>query len=718
MPALNAPTGVFSPQSPSVALVDGLLAQALAHIRADRIMDAIGLLTSQEQVVLQTEGGCHLLGLLYVGTARHDAAIAAFDQALRLRHDWPDVLASRAVALQQAGRLIEALADNDAAIRLGHADPSTRYNRGVVLQLLNRSEEALAAYDAALHLKPCYPEALANRGIVLHGLGRLTAALISLEQAVALRPDDPTTHFNRATVLKDLEHHAEALQAYRQALILDPAHIDARCGAAIVLRKLGHLEEAIAACDEALRRAPDCFTACFHRANILHDTKRFEEALQGYDAALRLQPSEPDVLANCGATLFGLNRLEEALAYCDAALSLRADFPAVWSNRGNVLQRLQRLDEARASLDEALRLRPVYPEALVNRGVVLKLLGHFDQALADFDHALELLPNDAHARNNRGALLLLHGRFKEGWEDYESRWLAEDRPNHKRQRFWTEWTGEPLAGKSILVLDEQGLGDVIQFSRYLPLLARRGAKVSFACRPFMHRLLRSLPADIRLIDKAAAQREAYDFEIGLVSLPKAFGTDLASVPAECPYLSADPALVKVWAERLGHKAGLKIGICWTGNLNPRADVARSIELSHFAGLAAVPSVRLISLQKNEGSEQLARLAPMLDVETFEQEIDAGGEAFVDTAAIMANLDLVITCDTSLAHLAGALGKPVWVALKDVPDWRWLLGREDSLWYRQMHLFRQTRRGQWDDVFARMTEALRRLARPDGPLPSA
>jgi tetratricopeptide (TPR) repeat protein len=556
-------------------------------------------------------------------------------------------------------------------------------------------------------LKPAFREALAGRGVVLAELGRAEEALASYDAALCLETTDATTHYNRADLLHRLNRDEEALASYGEALKHCPDYADALCGCAAILGRYRRFHEALACCAQALRLAPRHFSALFNQANILYAAGRMTEASASFDAAAEVRPDDSDLLSNRAAALLEIGRLSDALASCDAALRWRPDFPEALSNRGNILQKLQRFDEAVLAYDAALALRPFYVEAMCGRGVALKELARFDEALASFDAALRIDPAHAHSQNNRGALLLLLGDFERGWEGYESRWLKENLPVNALPRVFPEWRGEPLAGKRILVLDEQGLGDVIQFCRYLQKLAEAGADVTFICRKHLHRLLGSLSGNIRFVDAPLAG-ESFDYEIPLVSLPRAFGAKPNRILAEIPYLGAEPERVRRWAGSIGSR-GLRIGISWQGSPNIKADTARSVPLESFAPLAKIDGVRLISLQKNAGVDQLARGSLGFTVESLGDDFDAGPNAFVDTAAVVAGLDLVIACDTSIAHLAGALGKPVWVALKSVPDWRWMLEGEHTPWYPQMRLFRQARRGDWEEVFARMVKELEMLS---------
>ena len=266
------------------------------------------------------------------------------------------------------------------------------------------------------------------------------------------------------------------------------------------------------------------------------------------------------------------------------------------------------------------------------------------------------------------------------------------------------WRGEDVCGKRVVVYEEQGLGDIIQFCRYLALLAEMGAAVTFLLRSRMHALIRSLGQAVRVSDTFPVD-ETFDYQCALLSLPLAFGTTVENIPARTPYLQADAERIRSWKQKLGD-AGFKIGIAWQGSKTGKIDVGRSFALAEFAGVSRIPNIRLISLQKNEGVEQLRDLPEGMTVEDLGENFDSGTDAFVDTAAVMANLDLVISSDTSAAHLAGALGRPVWLALKHVPDWRWMLDRTDSPWYPTMRLFRQRTRGDWNGVFADIEMALR------------
>lgn len=452
---------------------------------------------------------------------------------------------------------------------------------------------------------------------------------------------------------------------------------------------------------------PDDIEAVAQTAVVLAKLGRLQEALSTFDDALKLSfdaDASADLCNNRGLLLLEMGALDGALASFDAALVFKPDFPVVHVNRGAALLKLSRPKEALIAFNNALSLQPVYPTALVERGEALKELGHFNEAEASFELALMQDPDCARAKDNKGVLQRLRGDFTRGWDGYR---LAA-------KATWPfpipEWNGESHPGEKLIVFDEpgfdeQGFGDALQFCRYLPLLAKAGVDVTLFCPSKMKRLMRSLGPGIRCIDDLAPH-DRFDSQIALSSMPRAFKTDLKTIPARVPYLFAEPGRVAKWAERLanrGYGRAFKIGLCWHGNANVKADPARSLPLATFARLAARDDLRLISLQKYDGLDERAR-APKRGIEMLGDDFDAGPDAFVDTAAIMQTLDLIITYDTSVAHLAGALGRPVFVLLKKIPDWRWLLDREDSPWYPTMRLFRQRERGDWDEVVTRVIAA--------------
>ena len=501
--------------------------------------------------------------------------------------------------------------------------------------------------------------------------------------------------YREAAQLRQAGRRDEAIAAYDAALRLRPAFPEALRAGADLLREEGKSDGALRFLAEALRLRPGYRDAALDMGNLLAAAGRHGEALATYDAALAVLPGDATLLTNRGAVLHGLGRLADALASLDAALAADAALPQALLNRGNVLARLGRHGEALPCFDRALAQRPAYPAAHANRGQALTWLGRFDEADAAFAAALALEPGNPYALANRGRLRLLRGDYPGGLPDYEARLRTDEQDAPFLPPHVPLWSGEPLAGLRLAVLADGGSGDVIQFSRYVPLLRAAGAAVTVVCRPRLQRLLAPVLAGARVV-AAVDPGEVFDAQTPFTSLPFVLATRADAVPDGTPYLRAEPDRAAAWATRLGD--GFRIGLCWRGNQDWRADPHRSVPLDLFAPLAALPGVRLVSLQPD------ALERPSWPLDRLDG-LDAGSDAFLDTAAVMAGLDLVVSCDTSIAHLAGALARPTLLLLQAVPEWRWMLGRADTPWYPSLRLFRQGAGEGWGAVVARASAAV-------------
>lgn len=646
------------------------------------------------------------LGLVFEALGQPEEALASYDRALAVRPDYAQALNNRGVVLRLLKRRQQALAsfDKALAVRPDYADAFN--NRGVTLQELKRPAEALASFDKALAIKRDYADALNNRGAALRDLKRPTEALASFDKALAIRPDYAEAFNNRGNALRDLNRPQEALASYDRALALRPDYAEALNNRGNALRPLQRSGEALANYDKALAIRPNYADALNNRGNALRALKRPAEALASYDRALAVRPDYPEALSNRGNALRDLKRPEEAVTSYDRAVAMRPDYADAHSNRGNALRDLERPEEALASYDRAIAIRPSHADAHSNRGLALQDLNRLEEALASYNSAIAIRPDYADALFNRALLALLMGDFSAGWRGYEHRWGRTNAEPRKLIASYPTWKGEDIRGKRIIVYEEQGLGDIIQISRFLMRLVALDAEVTFLLRPSMHRLFRVAAGAVRLVAEVP-KGEVFDYQCALMSLPGVFAGRREKFSSAVPYLVAEEDEVARWRKRLGEH-GLKIGICWQGNLDAKADIGRSFPLRCLQPLTAISGVRLISLQKAHGLDQLENLPFGMHVETLGDEFDAGPDAFIDAAAVMSCLDLIITCDTSVAHLAGALGRPVWVALKQVPDWRWLLDRPDSHWYPTMKLYRQTIRDDWATVFEQIAADVARL----------
>lgn len=458
---------------------------------------------------------------------------------------------------------------------------------------------------------------------------------------------------------------------------------------------------------QVLERIPDDFDALNNLGTAVWLSGRLKEAEVYYRRALEIQPEHPSVLNNVGSLQRAKGELEDAASYYRRALKLQPDRLETSINLGVALSDLGDLEEACRHLRVAVLNQPAVPDAHLNLGVVLTRLGLPDEAIRSFEEALRLRPEYAEAHRNRAMYRLSLGDFARGWPEYEWRWRCQGKGMPLADR--PLWQGENLEGRSILLYAEQGLGDAIQFVRYAPLVKARGGKVIVVCAAPLVRLFERVPGVDRVVARGTPVPET-DYLAYFMSLPAILGTTLATIPAEIPSIEVETDKVERWRTLLDTKPGLKVGVAWQGNRQFLGDIRRSFPLELLAPLAAVPGNQLISLQYGDGLEQLDRLDGRFMVEDIFDRAGMRERDFLDAAALVRNLDLVVTPDSSMAHLAGALGVPVWVALPYAIDWRWLRDREDSPWYPSMRLFRQSCPGDWEGVFQAMVAAIPGLER--------
>lgn len=612
-----------------------------------------------------------------------------------------------AIEHAQGGRLDQAAAVLTSAGGAALANPVGRNILGDVRLKQGRPNEALAAFDAALAMAPEFPEAHCNRGVALQELGRLGDALAAEERALALRPAYATAHFNRGNILKDLGRVEEAIAAYGQALQAQPTHVETLVNRGVALADAGRPGEAVGDFRKARMLRPGYAAAEAGLARTLAAAKRRQ------DSVASAPPPDPTVaIAEVARVhrLLAANRLDEALAVAERVVRLAPAIHEAHMAQALALSRAGRFDEAGAALEAAGRLGAGGVGFEHLRGVALSNAGRLAEGLAAHDRAIAVAPDNATFRYFRSFALLMNGNFAEGWAEHEWRLKLPgfDRPD--LLALAPLWRGEDLRGRRILLYAEQGHGDAIQFARYVPLVAARGAEVTLLVQPALAGLMATSLPQVAVIDAIGTRRD-FDYQAPLMSLAHLFASNSEPlIPRDVPYLTADPARVAKWGARIGDH-GFKIGVSWQGNMRYGLDRRRSIPLARFAPLAAVPGVRLISLQAVNGLDQLHALPDGMAIETLGPEISDNPDGFRETAAAMANLDLMILSDSGPAHLAGALGLPVWLALRDHADWRWLAGRDDSPWYPSMRLFRQKTADDWDGLFG---EIAARLSGGGGP----
>ena len=691
-------TGV-SPADPRVA---GLFSAGLAHHQGGRLAQAETLY--RETLALQPDhaDALHLLGVIASQVGRHDVAVDLIGRAIALDRMNSLYHSNHGLALAGLKRFADAIESYDCALSLRPDNAEVRYNRGNALLALGRPLDALEAYERALRARPDHVEALCNRGAALAALGRNDEALASYERTLAVAPDFGEALSNRGNALKALGRLDDALESYDRALRARPDDAPALFNRGVTLHEMKRFEEALASYDGALALRADHAEALSNRGDALRELGRLQDALLSYDRALAVRPDYAEALSNRGNVLKLLRRFDDALASYDAALRQRPGYPAALSNRAVTLQALDRLDEALASCDGALALVPDSIEALSNRASVLQELRRFDEALATYDRVAAIAPDHAEAQINRALLLLLSGDFARGWPAYEWRRAL---PSWAERGFAQgEWSGEDIAGRRLLLHAEQGFGDTIQFARYAALAAARGAHVILEVQPSLKPLLDGLFG----LQVVAAGREPlppFDLHCPLLSLPRLFATTPATIPGGAPYIAAPADRIAAWAPRLPAD-GLRVGLAWSGHPDNARDHERSIPFARLAPLTSVPGTRFVSLQKDiraSDADDFRRCGNVID-------LSGGLRDFADTAAVIAELDLVITVDTAVAHLAGAMGKPLWVLLPRVPDFRWLLDCATSPWYPSTRLFRKGQVDNWNAVIADAATALAARAR--------
>ncbi len=572
---------------------------------------------------------------------------------------------------------------------------------GMSQRAQGQTSPAIASLQEALRLRPDFVEAHINLGNVFAGMQRWPEAIPHYRQALRLKPDHVDAHTNLGAAQQGQGELQLAVASYRRALRLNPRHVQAHVNLADALLAMGRAQDALASCQTALRLQNDFPSALMNKGRALSKLGRTEEALDCLRRALRIQPDYLAAQINLGNLLFGERRYAEAQSAYEAAVRAHPDSSLARYSVGLAQSEQGQFEFAVANYREALRLQPARADALQNLGVALLAQLKLTEARQVFHRLQALEPDATSAQLGLAACYLVDGDYEHGWPAYEGRLRMPGlEPRHGIPR----WTGEPLAGRSLLLFAEQGLGDTLHFIRYARMLKARGARIVLACQAALGRLLAAHPdLDELFILGSAEELPRSDFYLPLLSAPGTFRTDASTIPREVPYLWADPELTDQWRQELAEIDGFKIGIAWQGARDYRLDRWRSIPLADFAPLARLPGVRLVSLQKGFGSEQVATADfPVLD---FSDRLDEVAGPFMDTAAVICGLDLVVTSDTAIAHLAGALGESVWVALPFSPNWRWLLGRDDSPWYPTMRLFRQTAIDGWPDVFERIAKAV-------------
>ena len=570
-----------------------------------------------------------------------------------------------AVALHQSGQLDVAETQYRRLLNFLPSNTTLLTNLGTIALQKGKLEDGVIIIDNSLQINPNQPDALNNLGLALQKLNRLDEALASYDRAIVLKSDYADAYSNRGNVLKELKRPDEALASYDRAIAIKLDYAD----------------------------------AYFNRGVALKDLKRLDDALASYDLAIAIKPDYADAYSNRGVVLQELKRLDDALASYDRAIELKPDYADTYSNRGGVLQDLKRLDDALASYDRAIAIKPDYADAYSNRGVTLKDLKRLDDALASYDRAIELKPDYANAYWNKSLLKILNGDYLEGWQLYEWRWKTELLIYLRgyKQPLWLDT--QSLLNKTLLIYPEQGLGDYIQCIRYAVLIEQLGATVILEVPSELMSLVSTLKGQFTLVESGKPLPE-FDYHCPVMSLPLAFKTTVDTIPADLPYLYTNDDKKQDWQEKLGNKTVTRIGLVWSGSSTHNNDHNRSLLLQQLSSLLELP-VEFHSLQKEVRTVDIKTLTEFPSIHQHQDDL----QDFSDTAALVDAMDIIISVDTSVAHLAGAMGKKVFVLLPYAPDYRWMLDRRDSPWYPSATLFRQPALDDWESVIVEIKQLL-------------
>ncbi len=613
---------------------------------------------------------------------------------------------SQAVSLHQAGQLLQA---ESLYKKIAVHDPCNAdvlHLLGVIAHQRDQNIAAIEFIQKAITIKPLMPHYHNNLGSAYVAMDRTDEAIRCFEEALRLKDDYIEALNNLGNAFQKKGDNLQARRHYCKAIEIAPDYLPARNNFANILKEEGRLDEAIALHEESVAISPANSAAHYNLGNAYREAGQHERAINEYSQAIHISPEFAEAHSNLANVFKKTKQYDKAITHYKKALHVNPDFAEAYSNLGDTFRILGRFHDALDSCEKALAIKPDFKEAYVTLGTTRHDCGEFSASIDHYKKALEIRPDYADAHYNLGLVLLMQGEYREGWKEYSWRFKCKEiaeQINYRRISI-PEWEGSSLNNKTILVISEQGIGDQIQFVRYVTHLRKMGARVVLESAKELMRLFESFNGIDRIVERSDScdYGEKLDFCVHLLNLPALLGTDSDNIDSGGPYLFADHEEVHRWNLRL-KSSSFNVGIVWAGNPNHSNDLNRSCEKEHFEILNTIPGVALFSLQKQAMKSNDNCLSP------GKVMTDLGGELrdFSDTAAIIQALDLVITVDTAVAHLAGALGKSVWTLLPYVPDWRWMLSRDDSPWYPAMRLFRQEERGDWHTVFSQIDCSLRK-----------
>jgi tetratricopeptide (TPR) repeat protein len=601
-----------------------------------------------------------------------------------------------AVEYYQEGKLKEAENILVGIVNLDPDNAAALHLLGVIHYNLKNYKSAEKYIEKSLYLNPDEAFAYFNLANIFRDEQKLDEAIDNYQKALQINPDLSDAYYNLGIIFEKKRQIDEAVTCYEKTIQIAPDDAGAYNNLGVVLQKKGRIDDAIARFKKALQIKPDYARTYNNLGIALHEKKQFDEAINNYKVAIQLEPDLADAYNNLGNSLREKGLLDEAATCYKKTLQTNPARADVYYNLGIVLKEKGSVDEAVENYRKAIQLNPDYIDAYINLGIAFKENGQLDNAVNCYKEALRANPNDAVTHWNFSLVLLLSGNFEEGWKEYEWRLKVNDfhHPDLPRPL----WNGSDIAGRTILLHAEQGFGDTIQFIRYAHLVAQRGAKIVIRCQKELTALLQNIKSADKVIDYDQQPPDS-DLYCHLLSLPLIFGTIPENIPVKIPYVNVGRILIRKWKNKIqDDNSDLKVGLVWAGREQ------RSFALELFLPLFQIKDISFYSLQKGEAAKQAIVSPHDLKLTDYTEELND----FSDTAALIENLDLIISVDTAVAHLAGALGKPVWTLIPFAPDWRWMLNREDSPWYPTMRLFRQSSPGDWESVIVKVKDELLKL----------
>jgi tetratricopeptide (TPR) repeat protein len=635
------------------------LTLALKHHQAGVFAEAEKLYQSILAQKPQHADALHLLGVMANQVGKPQVAAALIGRAIEIAPSVTMYHNNLANALKACGEAAKAETSYRQAILLDRTNAGAHFNLATLFEEQGRKEEARRSYQAAVQCAPAMVEAHIALGRLATADGDSKLALQHCNAAVWCAPEHPPAQNALGNALLENGERESAKACYRRAIALDSSYADAH----------------------------------YNLGNVLREDRDYAAATESYACAIKLSPLQADAYNNMGRTFAEMGRHEEAIGWFNRALDLSPNLLQAHQNRGVSQEAMGDLAAAAASYRQGLELQPDHQDLRTNLGSALVLQGE-PEGIRYLEQIAEEQPDSAEAHWWLSAALLLQGDYARGWQEYEWRWKRETFSSPRRAFKQPQWKGEPLEGAVILLHAEQGLGDTLQFIRYAPLVAQRGGTVILEVQPGLHRLLEHLTG-VSVCLRQGEPLPDFRYHCPLMSLPSVFGTTMESIPHVHSVWNSDSSPAQVTP------GSLRVGLAWAGNPGHLRDRLRSLSLKEFVPLLDGDSVSFVSLQIGEAAAQVAEQEfPFSMVDTSTD--------LCDTAALIAGLDLVITVDTSIAHLAGSMGKPVWILLATLPDWRWGLHSETTPWYPSARLFRQTQPGSWEDPITKIASELAAL----------